>query len=121
MKRLRLSLLATLVIALTATGLAQREVRLKPDTAGKTESVGRPESVGMSSERLARVHTAMQGFVDRHQVSGVVTLLARQGQVVELDAIGLQDIETKQAMKPDTLFFIASMTKPITTAAVMML
>jgi CubicO group peptidase (beta-lactamase class C family) len=138
MKRFRLSFLATLVVALTATGIAQREVRLKPDTTKqvevaqrevrlkpdttwKAESVAKPESVGIASERLARVHTAMQGFVDRHQVAGVVTLIARQGEVVQLDAIGVQDLDTKRPMKPDTLFFIASMTKPITTAAVMML
>ena len=120
MKRFGLSLLALLVVALTATGIAQQEVRLKPDPTKKVD-VAKAESVGMSSERLARVHSAMQGFVDRRQVSGVVTLLARQGQVVELDAIGLQDVETKRPMKPDTLFFIASMTKPITTTAVMML
>src|SRR5436190_22665332 len=102
MKRYILALLATLVVALTATGIAQREVRLKPDTtrpdATRTDVRRTAESVGISSERLARVHAAMQGFVDRHQVSGVVTLLARQGQVVELDAIGVQDLETKRPM-----------------------
>ena len=84
-------------------------------------AVARPESVGISADRVARVHAAMQGFVDRRQVAGVVTFIARQGQIVQLDAIGVQDIETKRPMKPDTLFFIASMTKPVTTTAVMML
>jgi CubicO group peptidase (beta-lactamase class C family) len=84
-------------------------------------AVARPESAGISTDRLARVHAAMQGFVDRRQVAGVVTCIARQGQIVQLDAIGVQDVETKRPMKPDTLFFIASMTKPVTTTAVMML
>jgi CubicO group peptidase (beta-lactamase class C family) len=84
-------------------------------------AVAKAESVGVSTDRLARVHAAMQGFVDRRQVAGVVTFIARQGQIVQLDAIGVQDIETKRPMKPDALFFIASMTKPVTTTAVMML
>jgi CubicO group peptidase (beta-lactamase class C family) len=112
MKRhLQSACIACAFVALIAAAPAHRQ-----ETAAHT----RPETVGISSERLARVHTAMQGFVDRRQVAGVVTLLARQGNTVQADAIGVQDIETKRPMTLDTLFFIASMTKPITTTAVMM-
>jgi len=63
----------------------------------------------------------MQGFVDRHEVSGIVTLLARDGKVIDVHAVGAQDMAASRPMKTDTLFRIASMTKPITSVAVMML
>ncbi len=80
-----------------------------------------PESVGISSERLGRLHQAMQAFVDRREVGGIVTLVARDGKVVDVHASGLQDVESRTPMKPDTIFRIASMTKPVTSVAVMML
>jgi CubicO group peptidase (beta-lactamase class C family) len=80
-----------------------------------------PESVGISSERLARLHKGMQAYVDRKEVGGIVTLIARDGKVVDVHASGFQDVEAQKAMHPDTIFRIASMTKPITSVAVMML
>jgi len=80
-----------------------------------------PQTVGISTERLERLHKAMQGFVDRHEAAGIVTLIARDGRMVDLRAFGWQDVESKKAMRPDTLFRIASMTKPVTSVAVMML
>ncbi|UCH01879.1 MAG: beta-lactamase family protein [Candidatus Bathyarchaeota archaeon] len=80
-----------------------------------------PEKVGMSSKRLSRIRPTMQRYIDRHLVPGVVTLVARQGCVIHLDAIGFQDVEAKTPMKTDTIFRIASMTKPITSVALMML
>jgi CubicO group peptidase (beta-lactamase class C family) len=80
-----------------------------------------PESVGVSADRLDRLHRGMQGFVDRHEVAGIVTLLARGGKVIDLRAYGMQDAEARTPMKTDTLFRIASMSKPITSVAVMML
>jgi len=80
-----------------------------------------PEEVGMSSERLTRIGKAMQRYVDRQLVPGVVTLVARQGRVVHLDAIGFRDVENARPMTADTIFRIASMTKPITSVALMML
>jgi CubicO group peptidase (beta-lactamase class C family) len=82
---------------------------------------GTPESVGVSTERLDRLHRGMQGFVDRHEVAGIVTLIERGGKVIDLRAYGMQDAETRTPMKTDTLFRIASMSKPITSVAVMML
>ncbi len=80
-----------------------------------------PESVGISSKRLDRIRTAMQRYVDRGEVPGVVTLVARQGQVVHFDAVGYADADAKTPLKTDAIFRIASMTKPITSVALMML
>lgn len=80
-----------------------------------------PASAGISAERLERLHAAMKGFVDRHEVSGVVTLVARAGKTVDLNAVGLADIEKNVPMKTDSIFRIASMSKPITSVAIMML
>jgi CubicO group peptidase (beta-lactamase class C family) len=80
-----------------------------------------PETVGISAERLQRLHRGMQGFVDRREVAGIVTLVAREGKIVDVHASGFQDIENRVAMRPDTIFRIASMTKPVTSVAIMML
>ncbi|MQA28667.1 MAG: serine hydrolase [Luteitalea sp.] len=80
-----------------------------------------PATVGISTERLERLHRGMQAFVDRREASGVVTLLARDGKVVDAHAVGAADVASNRPMNVDTLFRIASMTKPITSVAVMML
>ena len=82
---------------------------------------GKPEDVGMSSERLARIHEAIQQHVDAGEISGAVTLVARRGRVAHFEAHGLMDIESKRPMERDAIFRIASMTKPITGVAVMMM
>jgi len=84
-------------------------------------ALAKPESVGMSAERLARIRTAMQRYVDRNEVPGVVTLVARKGRIVHFDAVGNRDAEAKTPMTTDSIFRIASMTKPITSVALMML
>lgn len=81
----------------------------------------RPASVGMSPERLARIRPAMQRYVDDRLVPGVVSLVARHGQVVHLDAVGMSHVEAGAPMTADTIFRIASMTKPIVSVALMML
>ena len=63
----------------------------------------------------------MQAFVESNTISGAVTLVARKGEIVSLDAVGLADMANKRAIRADSLFWIASMTKPITATAVMML
>jgi CubicO group peptidase (beta-lactamase class C family) len=82
---------------------------------------GKPEDVGMSSERLARIHEAMMRHVDAGEISGAVTVVARRGRVVHFEAHGLMDIESKRPMEKDAIFRIASMSKPITGVAVMMM
>jgi len=81
----------------------------------------RPEEVGMSSERLARIRVAMQRYIDRKEVPGVVTLVARRGRVVHFEAVGYRDAESQAPMTTDGIFRIASMTKPIASVAAMML
>jgi CubicO group peptidase (beta-lactamase class C family) len=83
--------------------------------------VAKPEDVGLSSERLARVHEAVQRHIDAKAISGAVTLVARNGRVAHLEAHGFLDIESKRPMPKDGIFRLASMSKPITAAAVMML
>jgi hypothetical protein len=117
MKRLfAYSLIATILFSLTigsAPALSQSKASGLP--------MAKPEEVGMSSERLARVRVAMQRYVDKGLVPGVVTMVARSGKVVHLEAIGSRDVENKQPMTTDTIVRIASMTKPIASVALMML
>ena len=79
------------------------------------------ETVGMSSERLQRLDQVMQGYIDRSEVAGVVTLVARRGKVVHFSALGERDAESGAPMTHDAIFRIASMTKPIASTAMMML
>lgn len=71
--------------------------------------------------QLATVRPALQGFVDRGELSGIVTLTSLGGDIVETSAIGWSDIAAREPMQTDTLFRIASMTKPITSVAALML
>ena len=81
----------------------------------------KPETVGLSSERLARVGTLMQSHIAAKDISGAVTLVARHGKVVHLDAHGVADIDARRQMQTNTLFRMFSMTKPVTAVAVLML
>jgi CubicO group peptidase (beta-lactamase class C family) len=94
---------------------------LTPALTAQKMATTTPASAGMSAERLDRLHRGMQAFVDRRDVSGIITLLARDGKVVDVNAVGLQDVASNRPMKTDTIFRIASMSKPITSVAVMML
>jgi CubicO group peptidase (beta-lactamase class C family) len=71
--------------------------------------------------KLAAIGPGLQAFVDRGELAGVVTLTSRRGEIVQAEAIGWSDIETRTPMRSDTLFRIASMTKPITSVAALML
>ena len=75
----------------------------------------------MSAERLQRIHEAIQRHIDAGEISGAVTLVARRGRIVHFEAHGLMDIESKRPMQKDAIFRIASMSKPITGVAVMMM
>jgi CubicO group peptidase (beta-lactamase class C family) len=83
--------------------------------------VSRAEEAGFSSERLGRLTKFFQSEVDRGAIPGAVLLVARNGKTVYRQAIGFQDREKKSPMKPDAIFRIFSMTKPLATVAVMML
>jgi CubicO group peptidase (beta-lactamase class C family) len=80
-----------------------------------------PEEVGVSSTRLNRLREAMQSYVDEGKLAGLITMIARRGQVLHFECFGMMDIQANKPMQPDTIFRIYSMTKPITSVAVMML
>jgi CubicO group peptidase (beta-lactamase class C family) len=69
----------------------------------------------------ARLPAAIQPFVDRHEVAGAVTLVANRAGVIDVEAFGQADIAASTPMKPDAIFWIASMTKPVTASAILML
>ncbi|MFT6752934.1 MAG: CubicO group peptidase (beta-lactamase class C family) [Candidatus Azotimanducaceae bacterium] len=81
----------------------------------------RPESVGLSTERLERIKPFMQTYVDNNQLAGVVTLIARKGKVAHFESVGKLNLVTGEALTKDSLFRIYSMTKPVVTAAAMIL
>ena len=81
-----------------------------------------PESVGLSSDRLRRVDQhLMSRYIEPGKIAGALTLVARRGEVAWLSPLGLMDRERKAAMRADTIFRIYSMTKPVTSVALMML
>jgi CubicO group peptidase (beta-lactamase class C family) len=76
---------------------------------------------GMSTERLQRMDAHFERYVDDGNIAGVVTHVVRQGQVVHEDTYGMADLEAERPMTPDTYFYVYSMTKPITSVALLML
>jgi CubicO group peptidase (beta-lactamase class C family) len=88
---------------------------------GAAAPTARPEDVGMSSDRLRRIHELVQRHLDAKSFSGAVTLVARDGRIAHLEAHGLMDLESKKPMATDGIFRIMSMTKPVVGAAILML
>ena len=105
----RLSL-AFVLAALLAAPAAQAQV-----------PAGKPDDVGLSAKRLERIGDVIQRAIDADRISGAVTVVARRGQVAHFEAHGLMDIEANAPMRKDTIFPIASMTKPVTGVAILML
>jgi CubicO group peptidase (beta-lactamase class C family) len=83
--------------------------------------VGDARQAGLDPQRLARIAERMKGYVDRGELAGVVTLVARHGIVGALDAVGYADAIQKKPMRTDSIFQIMSMTKPVCATAIMML
>jgi CubicO group peptidase (beta-lactamase class C family) len=84
-------------------------------------SVGKADDLGFAPDRMRRIREAVQRHVDAGEVSGAVTLVARRGKIAHFESYGMQDLETKKPMPKDGIFRLASMSKPITAAAVMMM
>ncbi|HEX4785914.1 MAG TPA: serine hydrolase domain-containing protein [Candidatus Sulfotelmatobacter sp.] len=82
---------------------------------------GKPESLGLSPERLERIAATVQRDIDDKRIAGAVTLIVRHGHVAWFKSQGMMDREAAKPMQPDAMFRICSMTKPITSVAVMML
>ena len=114
---------ASAALAAPAAAEAQApEVTPKPPAKSK-ETRGRERAMstgGFSKARLDRMHDALAGHVARGQVPGLVTLVSRRGET-HVDAIGVKALGGSDPMRRDTIFRIASMTKPITAAAAMIL
>jgi len=101
----------TLIAALTFAGAA----------LGAELPTAKPAEAGLSADRLARLEAGMQAEIDAGRKVGIVTLVARHGKVVERKAYGMAERETNTPMKTDSLFRLYSMTKPITSVALLML
>jgi CubicO group peptidase (beta-lactamase class C family) len=82
---------------------------------------GKPEEVGLSSERLQRITQMIQRRIAAGELAGAVTIVARKGKVAHHVAHGVMDLQSKQPMTPASMFRIASMTKPIVGVAIMMM
>lgn len=80
-----------------------------------------PAKVGLSAERLERITNAMQADVDAGRIPGALGLVARHGKVAYFETVGEGDMEKNRAMQPDTIFRLYSMSKPITSVALMTL
>lgn len=100
----------TLIIVFLTASCAEQEINL---------STAKPEKVGMSSERLDRIKPVMQSYVDQNKLPGLITMVARRGKIVHLEKFG--NMYPDSPMSLDAIFAIQSMTKPITSVAIMML
>lgn len=83
--------------------------------------IAKPETVGMSTKRLERIHAFIQDYIDKNEISGAVTLVARKGKIVHYEAQGWRYKEENAPMEKDDIFSLMSMTKPIVSSALMML
>src|SRR5438105_468382 len=91
-----------------------------PLAAASLPTTAKPEEVGLSSERLGRIHEMIQRHIAAHDTAGAVTLVARRGKVVHFETHGVMDLESKKPMSKDAVFRLASSTKPIAATAVLM-
>ena len=117
MKKNHSQLSLVLVSLLVALSLTQ----VSAQTSSKIKSPAKSESVGLSSERLQRINEVIKRYIDSNQISGAVTLVARNGQITHHEAQGLMDIEGKKPIRKDAMFRMASSTKPVASVAIMML
>ena len=117
MKAIKIALRVMLVVFMIALLSGVRDLRAD----GPGISLVPPESVGFSSEGLKTLKQTMRALVDEGKLAGITTLVARHGKVVYLDAYGVQDLTTKKPVASNTIFRLASMTKPIVGVAMMML
>src|SRR5579859_2715256 len=85
------------------------------------ERIATAEEVGLSTRRLERINAVVESFIDRGVIAGAVTLVARNGRIAHFAAQGHMDLGADKRMAPDTIFRLASMTKPVISAAILML
>lgn len=104
-------------IAPTVFGQGKKRAKVNLSKSVQLDQI----KAGMDPERLARIPVRMKEFVDSGAIAGAVTLVARHGVVVSLEAVGYQNLETKTPMRTDSIFQVRSMTKPITAVGIMIL
>jgi CubicO group peptidase (beta-lactamase class C family) len=109
-RRLATTFAATVLLAVLTLTLAASSL-----------PTARAEDVGLSTDRLKRINELMQRAIDANEVSGAVTIVARRGRIAHFEAQGLMDREAKTPMRKDAIFRIASMSKPVTGVAILML
>ena len=109
------------LVALPLTGLLVAGLTGALSGAEGDVPRGTPQEVGLSAKRLTRINGMVQRAIDAESISGAVTLVARKGKIAHFEARGVMDIESGTAMRTDTIFPIASMTKPVTGVAILML
>jgi CubicO group peptidase (beta-lactamase class C family) len=109
------TVIAALCLLASSAAFAQDPLTQDPLPRAK------PEDVGMSSERLARISTTLNADIEAGKIPGGVIAIARHGKLVMLDAYGWRDKEAHVPMTTDTIFNVASMTKPMTTVGLLML
>jgi CubicO group peptidase (beta-lactamase class C family) len=117
LKNPRLAAFALLPLTIAVSSGAQKSAA--HDSASMT--LVKPETVGFSSERLENLHALIQGEIDRKELAGAVTILARHGKVVDYRTYGLKDMAADSPMTKDTIFRNYSMTEPVTGVAMMIL
>ena len=103
------TIVAFLSVSLSANGFAQ------------TLPAAEPESVGLSTDRLSRVDALFESYIADGRMAGVIVAIARKGRLVHFRTLGRMDMAKNQPMMKDAIFRMASMTKPITSVAVLML
>ncbi len=103
------------------SGLSVSATKVEPAKTYDSIHTVTPEQVGLSLNRLNRIDKVMQGYIDRKEAAGALALISRHGKIAYFKKWGDQDREAGTPMADDTIFRIYSMSKPITTAAVMML
>ncbi|HXX20951.1 MAG TPA: serine hydrolase domain-containing protein [Candidatus Acidoferrum sp.] len=123
MNRTRFLPFATaIVVSLAAVCVAPQIAAQQAVAKSPALTTAKPESVGFSAERLARLHAAIQQEIEKKKtMAGAVTLLARHGKIVDLQAYGKKDLASGAPMTTDTIFRVFSMTKPVTGVAMMIL
>jgi len=129
MRKLRQGFVVFVVLAFSLCVVLQPQTHsnaAKAATATSSSASGpsvlvSPEAVGLSSQRLERISATIQGTINAGRIAGAVSLVARHGKIAYFKAFGVADREANKPMRTDNIFRICSMTKPITSAAVMML
>jgi CubicO group peptidase (beta-lactamase class C family) len=120
MRRLLLALLMVL-LALAANPVVGPARSAGPDKSNMGLPAVPPEEVGLASSRLAHIRAAMSRYVAQKQIPGAIALIARHGKIAYQESFGMADSESGKPMRLDTIHRIYSMSKPITSVAVMML